>query len=106
MSLKGNPIAKKEISKRTIIKGVIALLVAGVAVYSSITLLSNYSDISRLNAQAKAYSVQLDDQNKENAKLEAVLDADDKNEYIEQKAREKGYVKSGETVFYDISSSK
>ena len=27
----------------------------------------------------------------------------DKDEYIEQKAREKGYVKDGEIVFYDIS---
>ena len=30
----------------------------------------------------------------------------DKDEYIEQKAREKGYAKEGEIVFYNISGSK
>ena len=30
----------------------------------------------------------------------------DMDEYIEKKAREKGYVKSDEIVFYDISSGK
>lgn len=35
-----------------------------------------------------------------------MLDNEDKDEYIEKKAREKGYVKSDEIVFYDISSGK
>ena len=33
------------------------------------------------------------------------MDSDDRDAYIEQKAREKGYVKSDEIVFYDISGS-
>ena len=44
--------------------------------------------------------------NAENAKLEQILDSDDRDEYIEQKAREKGYVKSDEIVFYDVAGSK
>ena len=42
----------------------------------------------------------------ENDRLNEVLESEDKNDYIEQKAREKGYVKSGETVFYDISAGE
>ena len=36
---------------------------------------------------------------------DAIDDSDNKDEYIEQKAREKGYVKSDEIVFYDVSGS-
>lgn len=47
-----------------------------------------------------------DAQQEENKELQAVLDNEDKDDYIEKKAREKGYVKSDEIVFYDISSGK
>ena len=42
----------------------------------------------------------------ENDKIRAILSSDNKDEYIEQKAREKGYAKEGEIVFYDISSNR
>lgn len=67
---------------------------------------SQYSDINRLKKQEAAYAAQLESQNRENAKLEQILDSEDMDEYIEQKAREKGYVKSDEIVFYDIAGSK
>jgi len=35
-----------------------------------------------------------------------VVGADNKDDYIEQKAREKGYVKGDEIVFYDISGTE
>ena len=43
---------------------------------------------------------------KENDEIKAIVNSDNKDDYIEQKAREKGYAKEGETVYYDISSSK
>ena len=52
-----------------------------------------------VNAQ---YEKQIDD----NEKVRAILNSKNKDEYIEQKAREKGYAKEGEIVFYNISSSK
>ena len=63
------------------------------------------ADISRLNNQKSAYEQQLEDQKKENEELDAILQSENKDDYMEQKAREKGFVKSNEIVFYDISGS-
>lgn len=68
-------------------------------------IVSQAADISRLKNQEEAYNQQLSEQEKDNDELEEILDSDDRDSYIEQKAREKGYVKSGEIVFYDISGS-
>ena len=69
-------------------------------------LIKNTSDISRLKTQAAEYDTQYAQQTEDNENLKSILNSDDKDEYIEQKAREKGYVKDGEVVFYDISESK
>lgn len=97
---------EKGISKAKLFKIIFCSVFVVVAGYSAFTLASNYADISRLNAQATEASAVLEKQNVENEKIKAILESDNKDDYIEQKAREKGYVKSGETVFYDISSSK
>ncbi len=68
-------------------------------------IVSQFSDISRLKNQEAAYTEQLKQQQAENEELEQILDSEDRDAYIEQKAREKGYVKSDEIVFYDISGS-
>lgn len=68
-------------------------------------IVSQSADISRLGKEKEAYSNQLDEQNAENDKLQGVLEDDNKDSYIEQKAREKGYVKPGEEVFYDVAGS-
>lgn len=68
-------------------------------------VVSQVADINRLKKQDAAYAAQLEAQENENDALEAILDSDDKDSYIEKKAREKGYVKSDEIVFYDISGS-
>ncbi len=91
------------IKSKSFIKLVIAIFFIGLVSYCSYTLISNYSDISRLKAQAVELDAQYEAQVKENEKIKAILNSDNKNDYIEQKAREKGYVKDGETVFYDIS---
>ena len=74
-----------------------------VMLFSAFSLVKNHADISRLRAQAAQYDAQYEQQLDENEKIRAILDSDDKDDYIEQKAREKGYVKDGEVVFYDIS---
>lgn len=68
-------------------------------------IVSQAADINRLKNQEAAYTQQLAEQNEDNEELEQILDSDDRDSYIEQKAREKGYVKSDEIVFYDISGS-
>ncbi|MBR4241304.1 MAG: septum formation initiator family protein [Eubacterium sp.] len=92
----------KIVKSKSFIKLVIAILFIGLVSYCAFTLVSNYSDISRLKAQAAELSTQYDNQLKDNEKIKAILNSDNKDEYIEQKAREKGYVKDGEIVFYDI----
>ena len=98
-----NKKVSKFIRSKSFVKLVIAIFFIGLVSYCSYTLISNYSDISRLKAQAVELDAQYEAQIKENEKIKAILNSDNKNDYIEQKAREKGYVKDGETVFYDIS---
>ncbi len=63
------------------------------------------TDINKLETQYESYQQQLELQQKENKELEAMIQSDNLDSYMEQKARERGYVKSGEIVFYDISGS-
>lgn len=96
----------KGVNQKSLIKGVIIFLFAALVVYCSCTLISNYADISRLRAQAVEYEAEYNEQVEENEKAKAILDSENLDDYIEQKAREKGYAKDDEVVFYDISSSK
>ncbi len=84
----------------------IAVLLVGVFVFFGISTVNQNADISRLEKQKAEVSAKYEAQKEENKELQAVLDNEDKDSYIEQKAREKGYVKSDEIVFYDISSGK
>ena len=93
----------KIVKSKQFIKLVIGIIFLGLVSYCSYTLIANYSDISRLNAQAADLNTQYENQLKDNEKIKAILNSDNQDEYIEQKAREKGYVKDGEIVFYDIS---
>lgn len=83
----------------------VAVPLVVLVIFCSAGIVSQYSDISRLKKQEADYSAQLAEQEEENQALEEILDSEDKDEYIEQKAREKGYVKSDEIVFYDIAGS-
>lgn len=97
---------EKKRSRKSVIRIAIAVLISALVLYCAITFIGNLSDINRLKAQTESAEEQLDKQLEENDSLKAILDSDDKDEYIEQKAREKGYVKDGEVVYYDIASSK
>lgn len=96
----------KQLKSKTLFKAVFWILFSALVLYCSLTLFSNAADISRLKAQASECDSEYEQQLDENDKIKAILESDNKDEYIEQKAREKGYVKDGETVYYDISSSK
>ncbi len=93
-------------SKKSAIRIAVIAAVAVLLIYCSFVLINNYADISRLKAQASDAQIKYEQQINENEKIKAILDSDSKDDYIEEKAREKGYVKEGETVFYDISDSK
>lgn len=93
-------------SKKNIIKIFTTLAFVVVFVFFGVTMVNQTADISRMKVQKDEISAKVDEQLEENEELQTVLDNEDKDEYIEQKAREKGYVKSNEIVFYDISASE
>lgn len=72
----------------------------------AVSFASLSGNAARLKQQKSDYTEELDEQNAENERLSAILESDNRDEYIEQKAREKGYVKSGEIVFYDVASGQ
>lgn len=92
--------------KKNIPVFLITLLLIGVFVFFGVSVVNQSADINRLEIQKQEIAAKLDEQNQDNAQLQAVLENENKDDYIEQKAREKGYVKSDEIVFYDISSSE
>ena len=92
---------KKNIPMLLITAGLVAVFV-----FFGITMVNQSADISRMERQRDEIAMKVDEQTKSNAQLQAVLDNENKDDYIEQKAREKGYVKSNEIVFYDISASE
>ncbi len=85
---------------------IVVLALLAVFAFSGITIARNSADISRMQVQKEELVAQVDSVEAENAQLGEIRDSEDTNDYIEQKAREKGYVKSGETVFYDISAGE
>ncbi|MGN0534111.1 MAG: septum formation initiator family protein [Eubacterium sp.] len=100
-------VANKIIAnKKKLFLGAMALIVVSAFVFLTFTLVKNSSDINRLQVQKQELVAQCDEQQEKNDELKAVLDSDNKDSYIEQKAREKGYAKSNEIVFYDISASE
>lgn len=92
---------KKNIPVVVIIAGLVVLFA-----FFGITMVNQGADISRMERQRDELALKVETQQQTNDELQAVLDSDDKDAYIEQKAREKGYVKSNEIVFYDISASE
>lgn len=83
-----------------------ALFLTVLFVIFGISTVNQRADISRLEQQKAEVSAKYEEQTKKNKELQAVLDNENKDDYIEKKAREKGYVKSDEVVFYDISASE
>ena len=94
------------LDKKNIPVCIIVLVLLSAFVFSGWAVASSRADISRLEVQKEEISQKLEAQEAENARLDEVLNNEDKDEYIEQKAREKGYVKSDEIVFYDISAGE
>lgn len=101
-----NAKAEKKKSTKRVIKIAVIIGIVIAVIICAFTFTKNVADISRLKAQIANAQEQYDDQVEENDSLREILDSENKDEYIEQKAREKGYVKDGETIYYDISSSK
>lgn len=72
--------------------------------YFVITLVGYRLEIKERREVLTEKNAVYEEQLAENARLQAVVDNDDKSDYIEKIAREKlGYVMPGEKVFYDVT---
>lgn len=88
--------------KKSLIKAVVAFVVLAVLLVLAGTLIKNAADISRLNTQLEEAQSKYNQQLEENSSLKAILDSEDKNDYIEEQARDEGYIKDGEIVLHDV----
>ena len=97
---------KNRFGKKKIAGTLAVIFLAALFVFFGTSIVNQNSDIRRLEQQKAEISAKYEAQEKTNKELQAVLDNENKDDYIEQKAREKGYVKSDEIVFYDISAGE
>ena len=98
-------ISNLKISKKKLVSILSVILLAGLFIFFGVSVVNQSTEINRLKNEKAEVSMQYEQQEKTNKELQAARENENKDEYIEQKAREKGYVKSDEVVFYDISSS-
>ena len=80
------------------------LIIVGLMVYLSITLLNLRSDLAAAQQKADELSGQVVSLRLSNQRLSDAIAHQDDPEVIESVARDKGYVKPGETLYIDIAS--
>lgn len=93
-------VAKVKKNKRSF---VVILFAVVLCVSFAISLFSLIRDINDIDKDIDAVKVATAEQDAANADLRDKLYSDNKDEYIEAIARENGYVKPGERVYYEIS---
>lgn len=94
---------KRKPQKHSFILTLALLLAVG---YFVISFISAQLEIREKEKQAAEVRAQVEQQQAENERLQAVVDGGDEKQYIERVAREKlGYVMPDEKVYYDITPS-
>ena len=97
---------KLYIGKYSVGKILVGLLLVGVFAFFSISVVNQNADISRLEKQKAEIGAKYDAQQEENKELQAVLDNEDKDDYIEKKAGKRvtlKVTKSFFTIFHQVS---
>lgn len=78
--------------------------IACVVMVSAVVFVNQQIDINKLSQEKAIVAEKLEEQQKQNEELAAIVDSEDKDEYVARIAREKfGYAKPGEEIYYDIS---
>ena len=93
---------KKDQKHRILLYLVIAVFVCVIAV----ACILNYSAAAQNNRKAQAAEEQYNTVSSQNSEMESFLNDESHDEYYEKIAREKGYAKPGERVFYYDSSEE
>lgn len=80
------------------------VIIVGLMVYLSITLLNLRSDLAAAQAMRDQLSGQVTSLRLSNERLRDAIENKDDPEVIESVARDKGYVKPGETLYIDVAN--
>ncbi len=93
-----------KLKNRVFFIGVFSVL-AVIFVACAAVFISQMAEVNKVESQYVAYQEELQEIEDENAVLQDTIESEDFDDYMEEKARENGYVKSDEIVFYDIAGS-
>ncbi len=100
-------VKEVELPKRKIRLSKVLLYIAigCFAIYAVYSLVTQYEEINRKQEKLKSLESQITVQEIKNEELTNIYNLSDKEneEYIEQKAKEDGYLHAGERVFVNIS---
>ena len=80
------------------------VIIVGLMVYLSITLLNLRSELAAAQAMREELSGQVTSLRLSNERLRDAIENKDDPEVIESVARDKGYVKPGETLYIDVAN--
>ena len=94
---------KNKLSTMKIAVGIVVAIIVAILVGA---LVKNAADISKLKTQLDDANQKYSQQVEENTSLKAILESDDKDAYMEQKAREEDYIKSNEIKLHDVGSNQ
>ncbi len=101
MAKKKSAKAKKRVQKRSFILTLALVLLVG---YFIITIIDLQLEIRERKEVKEQLDTEYEQLLADNERLQAIVDSEDKGDYMEQVAREKlGFVMPNEKVFYDIT---
>lgn len=79
------------------------VVIVALLVYLATSLLNLRSQIQQTDQQRQILSQQVEQQRLANQQLQEAIENSDDPETLERVAREKGYVKQGETLYSDVA---
>ena len=80
------------------------IVVLALLIYMATSLLDLRGQIQTAQVQRDTLARQVSDKRLENQELEAAIENSDDPDMLESVARDKGYVKSGETLYIDVAN--
>jgi cell division protein FtsB len=94
-------MAKEKKNRRSFIVVLVAVLLCASFAISLFTVIKEKNSIEK---EINAVETELAQVNRENDSIREKLNSDNKDEYVEEIARDQlGFVKPGERVYYDVS---
>ncbi len=100
-------MAKSKAKPKRSFSFILAVIIFAFVIYFAVSMVSSAKEIKAQQAEINQLQAQCNEQLAENQELQDVIDSGDKDDYIEQVAREKyGYIKPGDRVYQDIASGE